>query len=205
MEIYRRIGERIRHARSKAGLTQPQLAEILKVSKGIISRWETGLARPSLDRLEPLARRLGISLETLLGFAPVEGSGAFRARAVPAWELSGSERPDFSPTTSIGEVLVSEEEALLVQAAVLIRDNCFCPHFQPGDVVGLQTTGRAKLGDVIFVRKERRIILRCYGGKRKVEMLLPMAPLQTVETVPRLELLGVCRWMHRPGKIVSPR
>jgi len=203
LDIYRRIGERIRHARLGARLTQPQLAQLLNVSKGIISRWETGLARPSLDRLEPLARRLGISVEQMLGFAVAEESGAYRARAVPVWELGADTLPDFKSASSVGEVLVSEEEALGVQSALLIKDDSFCPHFFAGDIVGVQTAGRPRLGDLIFVRRNNKVILRHYAGRRKGEILFPIGPSNKTEILASINLVGIFRWLHRPGRIVS--
>ncbi|NIM04412.1 MAG: helix-turn-helix domain-containing protein [Armatimonadetes bacterium] len=203
MDIYRRIGERIRHARSRAGLTQPQLARLLNVSKGIISRWETGLARPSLDRLEPLARRLEISLEAMLGFTGVEETGGYPVRGVPVWEMASEIIPDFKPTSCIGATFVSEEEALAVQAALLIPSDCFCPYFFTGDVVGVQTAGRAKLGEIVFIRKNKKVALYCYGGRKKGDILLPMGVSQRVETVARIDLVGIFRWLHRPGKVIS--
>ncbi len=205
MEIYRRIGERIRHARLRVGLTQPELAEFLGVSKGIISRWETGLARPSLDRLEPLARRLGLSIEELLGFAVAEGAGAYRARSLPVWDLGRETVPDFRPQSAIGNILVSEEEALAVQAALRVSDDAFSPHFCVGDVVGVETLRRQpKLGDIIFIRRGGKLTLRRFGGRRKGFVLIPLQASQDTEVVERLEVVGIYRWLRRPGQ-VTPR
>jgi transcriptional regulator with XRE-family HTH domain len=201
VEIYRRIGERIRHARLQAGLTQPQLAQLLNVSKGIISRWETGLARPSLDRLEPLAARIGVSLEMMLGLAPTQ-EGAYRVRAVPVWKVTSTAFPALEPANSVGEILVSEEQALQVQAAFLMEDDSFCPYFFCGDVVGVQTAGRALLGDVVFVRLGSRVVLRHYGGRRKGEILLPMGGCLRVEKVDFLNFVGIFRWLQRPGSVL---
>lgn len=203
MEIYRRLGERIRHARLRAGLTQPQLAELLKVSKGIISRWETGYARPSLDRLEPLAKRLGVSIETLLGFTQTEESGAYRARSLPVWEMGVDTAPDFKEASCVGEVLTSEQEALIVEAGLLIKDNSFAPHLLEGDIVGIQTKGKPRLGDVIFLKQSGKIYMRRYGGRRRNEILLPMDITKELETPSRLNHVGVFRWLHRPGHLVK--
>lgn len=205
MGIYRRLGERIRHARLRAGLTQPQLAELLKVSKGIISRWETGYARPSLDRLEPLAKRLGVSIEILLGFALTEESGTYRARTLPVWELGAEIIPDFKEASAVGEVLTSEQEALAVEAALFIKDNSFAPHFLEGDIVGINTKGKPRVGEVVFIKQGGKILMRRYGGRRKNEILLPMEISKDMETPSRLNHIGVFRWLHRPGHLILPK
>jgi transcriptional regulator with XRE-family HTH domain len=58
---------------SGEGLSQEALAKQLKVAPNTISRWETGMYRPSLADLERLARFFGVSMMT---FLPSEMGGA---------------------------------------------------------------------------------------------------------------------------------
>lgn len=58
-DLARRIGERIREARHRAGLTQQQLAGE-RYTKAYISALETGIARPSMVALSYLSERLGL-------------------------------------------------------------------------------------------------------------------------------------------------
>lgn len=60
------IGERIREARKKAGITQEELSEILDVTVGFISRMERGKTEVNLKRLGQIARILDIPLEELV-------------------------------------------------------------------------------------------------------------------------------------------
>src|ERR687893_2227476 len=55
----RRIGQRIREARHRAGLTQQQLAGD-RYTKAYVSALETGIARPSMVALRFLSERLGL-------------------------------------------------------------------------------------------------------------------------------------------------
>lgn len=57
-----KIGKFIALLRKKKNLTQNQLAEILGVSDGTISKWETGRGMPELSLLIPLSEQLGISI-----------------------------------------------------------------------------------------------------------------------------------------------
>lgn len=57
-DLARRIGQRIREARLRAGLTQQQLAGE-RYTKAYVSALETGIARPSMVALSYLSDRLG--------------------------------------------------------------------------------------------------------------------------------------------------
>lgn len=59
------IGAALRHARQRQHLTIQDVAELASVSRGMLSRIETGQATPSLDTLERLVRSLGLSMSSL--------------------------------------------------------------------------------------------------------------------------------------------
>lgn len=60
------LGEKIRHARKSAGMSQEQLAEKLCVSRSAIAKWETGKGMPDVENLKILSRLLGVSVDSLL-------------------------------------------------------------------------------------------------------------------------------------------
>lgn len=55
-----RIGRQIRAARKAKDLSQAELAAMVAVDVGYISRWERGQHRPSQANLERLARALEV-------------------------------------------------------------------------------------------------------------------------------------------------
>ncbi len=59
-------GSTIKTLREKKGLTQGELAEILKVSSKAVSKWETAKGFPDISLLEPLSRALSVSVTELL-------------------------------------------------------------------------------------------------------------------------------------------
>jgi tetratricopeptide (TPR) repeat protein len=63
--VARRVGERIRQARARVGLTQAQLAKG-RYTAAYISALERGLAKPSMAALTFLSERLGISIPDLV-------------------------------------------------------------------------------------------------------------------------------------------
>lgn len=60
------IGNRIREARKKAGLTQRQLGDRLGGSGGMIGRYESGTRNPKLETAERIASALRIDVNWLL-------------------------------------------------------------------------------------------------------------------------------------------
>ena len=64
------LGEIIQTKRGERGLSQETLAEQVGVSRQAVSKWELGDAIPDTDKLVPLARTLGITVDELLGYAP---------------------------------------------------------------------------------------------------------------------------------------
>lgn len=62
------IGETILRLRKEKNITQEQLAFMVGVSAGAVSKWETGNSTPDISLLAPLARALNTSLDILLSF-----------------------------------------------------------------------------------------------------------------------------------------
>lgn len=55
------VGEKIVFARKKRGFSQPQLAEVLNVSKAQLYHWEKGIRNPKIKTLNAISRVLVIS------------------------------------------------------------------------------------------------------------------------------------------------
>jgi len=72
------VGGRIAELRQGLGLTQRQLAEKLGVPQSNVAYWEAKAPAPPGEVLPSLARVLGVSVDELLGVAPV------RTKCVPA-------------------------------------------------------------------------------------------------------------------------
>lgn len=67
MEIdYKAIGQRIKIARIKKGITQEAVADIIDVTPAHMSNIETGKTKVSLPTLIAIANALSVSVDTLL-------------------------------------------------------------------------------------------------------------------------------------------
>lgn len=62
------IGEVIRKYRKEKNLTQEEVANRLGVTAPAVNKWENGNTMPDITLLAPIARLLGITLDTLLSF-----------------------------------------------------------------------------------------------------------------------------------------
>jgi transcriptional regulator with XRE-family HTH domain len=64
------VGPRLRALRQQRGVTLAQLAESTGISLSTLSRLESGLRRPTLELLLPLAREYRVPLDELVGAPP---------------------------------------------------------------------------------------------------------------------------------------
>ena len=64
------MGARIASLRKEQGITQVQIADLLKVSQQTITAYEVGRRRMPVSSLPVIARFLGVSIEELIGEPP---------------------------------------------------------------------------------------------------------------------------------------
>ena len=63
-----RIGENIRALRTKKGITQEQLSEVLGVTCAAVSKWERGETYPDITLIFPIAYYFGVTVDELMGY-----------------------------------------------------------------------------------------------------------------------------------------
>ena len=72
------FGDKIRTYRTAKGLSQPQLADLLGVTKNAITNWESGSSRPDIANIPLLCAHLGISADVFFDM-PVSGPSLTKA------------------------------------------------------------------------------------------------------------------------------
>ena len=60
------LGETIKSLRLEKGWSQPQLAQLVGVSNGIISIWENNINEPKASYIKKFAEAFGVSADYLL-------------------------------------------------------------------------------------------------------------------------------------------
>src|SRR2546423_10887346 len=88
-----RLGERVRHLRVSAGLTQTELAGE-RFSKEYVSQIERGKTRPTTETIEWLARRLGVDPGFLANGVSADDRGRIEAALARAEALVEADRED---------------------------------------------------------------------------------------------------------------
>ena len=74
------LGEKIREARKKCGLSQEQLGDKMAVSRSAIAKWETDKGLPDVGNLKLLGQLLNTSLDRLLDDGEEADSSVIRER-----------------------------------------------------------------------------------------------------------------------------
>lgn len=65
----------IRPLREQHGMTQEDLAKRLGVKYPAVSKWERGMAYPSMNTVIKMAELFQVSMDVVLGLAPIPSSG----------------------------------------------------------------------------------------------------------------------------------
>jgi transcriptional regulator with XRE-family HTH domain len=110
---------RFKAARQRAGLTLVEVAERLGVSRNLPGNWERGERKPSIQKLEAVARLLNVSVSWLTGDKIIEASQRYDNKSGPATILSDYSSPpglrDLAMNRTLHEALsiTSEEWGML--------------------------------------------------------------------------------------------
>ncbi|OUO34308.1 helix-turn-helix transcriptional regulator [Olsenella sp. An290] len=78
------LGRRIARLRLEHSMTQERLAGELGVTPQAVSKWENDLSAPDISLLPALARTFGVSVDQLLGVAPIVRAVVPAQAAAPA-------------------------------------------------------------------------------------------------------------------------
>jgi len=72
MKLKKLLGARIKELRNGRGLSQEQLAERLEIDTKHLSRLETGVNAPTIDRLELIASVLDVDVHSLFEYGHLD-------------------------------------------------------------------------------------------------------------------------------------
>ncbi len=84
------IGAVIKQYRKECRLTQEEMANRLGVTASAVNKWENGASLPDVTMLSPIARLLGITVDTLLSFRENLTEEELRGKIEYLWELLNS-------------------------------------------------------------------------------------------------------------------
>lgn len=102
------LGQRIRQARLAAGMTQRELCGD-QITRNMLSLIENGGAKPSMDTLLYLSRRLGLGVDQLLGDDPLETARAAFAAGSDPGKLEDIQGPEAALLRALGALSRAEQ------------------------------------------------------------------------------------------------
>jgi transcriptional regulator with XRE-family HTH domain len=108
------LGQALRWLRERHGKKQYQVADAAGITKGMLSAYETGRQRPSLETLEKVLGTLGCDLHDLHNALQiVNGRPQILRQRGMEIEETGGDRPDVSQVLGLkGRLPVQEENAI---------------------------------------------------------------------------------------------
>lgn len=113
------LSERIYQLRRARGLSQEQLAERVGVSRQTVSKWETGLSTPELEKLRALCDCFGVTLDALVA----EETDALMLLGAAGLLLAGVTallRPEAAEQLNASSTVTLNGSGLLALACVLV-------------------------------------------------------------------------------------
>lgn len=204
------FSERLRSLRDRAGLTQAEIADKLGLTSRAVGAWESGRARPRLDKMSQLADLFGVTVSDLMGEgAEVPMAGA-PTGLVPLVATShmGEPEDDLEPERSVPvpqEVIDRHPGCFAVRA----EGGCMDRRYPHDCIIVLDPNMEPRVGDAVMARfPDGRSVVRAYMPGSSTLMLSPDSWSGEYEDIvirpgdDPVELGGVAVWYQRSSDLV---
>ena len=158
-----KFSEIIKLLRIERGITQEQLAALLKVSRSTIGMYETGSREPDFETLEAIADIFNVDMDYLMGRSTVERKNPVSISPIPAGfqPLPKMRKVPRVGRIACGEPILAEEniedydatpEEWHADFTLLCRGDSMEPKIKDGDVVAIRTQPQVENGEIAAVR-----------------------------------------------------
>ena len=172
----------IKRLRTERGITQEQLASLLKVSRSTIGMYETGGREPDFETCEAIADIFNVDMDYLLGRSSVERKHPITPSPIP---------PGFSPmpemvqvpligTIACGTPITAEqniEQMVCVPSrwhatfTLTCKGQSMEPRIHDGDLVAIRSQAEVENGEIAAVRiGEEATLKRVYLHPSFIEL-----------------------------------
>lgn len=205
------IGDNLRRLRTRAGLTQQEIADKLDVSRVAIGQWEADKSMPRKGNLEQLAGLFNVTVADLMG----EEAQGMRPRPAEYATLpvlvaghAGEFTDEFGPD-EVADVPLSVLERVNDPDAYLmrVRGDCMNRRFCDGENALLSPRCEPRNGDAVAAEYNGEMILRSYYRGASTLVLSPDSyeegftdiVFDDPESAP-VELRGVVKW-HQASEV----
>lgn len=152
----------IKSLRIERGITQEQLAALLKVSRSTIGMYETGSREPDFETLEAIADIFNVDMDYLMGRSTVER----REPVAPTIPAGFQPLPEMTTIPLVGSIacgtpILAEENieahigvpaAWRADFALTCKGDSMAPKIQDGDIVCIRQQKEVENGEIAAVR-----------------------------------------------------
>ena len=157
------LDKQIRRLREKLGLSQSDIARKLDVTPSTISNWESGKARPRLDKMSQLAELLNVTVSELMGEPGMDLPRPAESVRLPV--AVAGHAGEFTEEPEPGEVVdvpVSVMERIADPDAYIIRirGNCMSRRFPDGSNAIASPRAEPRNGDAVVAEYNGELIVR---------------------------------------------
>lgn len=160
----------IKSLRIERGITQEQLAALLKVSRSTIGMYETGSREPDFETLEAIADIFNVDMDYLMGRSTVER----REPVAPSIPAGFEPLPAMTTIPLVGSIacgtpITAEENieahigipaAWRADFALTCKGDSMAPKIQDGDIVCIRKQAEVENGEIAAVRIDEEATLK---------------------------------------------
>lgn len=161
----------IKNLRIERGITQEQLASLLKVSRSTIGMYETGSREPDFETLEAIADIFNVDMDYLIGRSSIERKETLGNTSIPAGfqPLPATDRCPRVGKIACGTPILAEENIETydeVPSEWHADFTLFCqgdsmePKIKDGDVVAIHSQPNVENGEIAAVRIDNEATLK---------------------------------------------
>lgn len=175
-----RFQEALRSVRSRRGLSQVELAELLGVKPGTVGNWEAGVNGAPRKRLKEIADKLEVSMEFLTGEPEMElreaPSAHYNAKhlgivkkghRIPVISFTRAGLVDFDYADLDGQMDDSIESDIKDPNSfgLVVEGDSMEPKISAGDIVVVAPNDRPRNGDLVVARlaKTEGVMLKIFS------------------------------------------
>lgn len=173
----------IKHLRTERGITQEQLAAMLKVSRSTIGMYETGSREPDFETCEAIADIFNVDMDYLMGRSTVERKNPITPTAIIPPGFSPIPELDTLPIVgriACGTPILAEQNidgTACVPArwranfVLICKGDSMVPKIHDGDLVAIRKQPEVENGEVAAVRiGEEATLKRVYRHENMLEL-----------------------------------
>ena len=160
------FAERIKSLRTERGITQEQLASLLKVSRSTIGMYESGKREPDFETSEAIADIFNVDMDYLMGRSDIERKHPITPpipKPIPSGFLP---LPEMAQVPLVGRIacgtpitaeqnveqIVSIPAAWRATFTLMCKGDSMAPRIQDGDLVAVRSQPEVENGEIAAVR-----------------------------------------------------